>query len=312
MRLRKTLQLLALALLALVLGLVVAVQSLLWYFNPPSELREDVVYGESSRGPLTMDVLLPETSQSKNRGVIMIISGSWRSNPDGSKLWLAAPLVRAGYTIFAVSHDSQPKAEIHEIIAQLHRAVRFIRHHADDYAIDPDALGITGGSSGGHLSLMLATGAGAISNTFPLDPTDPVDRQSSTVQAAAVFFPVTDLLNLGPSTQNPGDGGPPISFVKAFGPDSKNMARWKEIGRRDSPIYHVHTELPPILIHHGDADTLVPLEQSERFLQRTRAIGIKPERVTLHVHPHGRHGWLTFPLDILRFARFYDRHLLVE
>jgi dipeptidyl aminopeptidase/acylaminoacyl peptidase len=139
------------------------------------------------------------------------------------------------------------------------------------------------------------------------DAPDPVDRESSAVQAVAVFYPVTDLLNLGRSTENLGDGGPPKSFKKGFGPQATNLAMWKVIGRDLSPIYHVTTNLPPTLIYHGDADTLVPLDQSERFLAQTRDV---PGRtVELVVHPGGSHGWLTMPLDIVRFADWFDRHL---
>ena len=75
----------------------------------------------------------------------------------------------------------------------MNRAVRFIRYHAKDYTIDPDRIGITGGSAGGHLSLMQGTAGDAG------DPKakDPVDRTSSRVQAVACFFPPTDFLNWG-------------------------------------------------------------------------------------------------------------------
>jgi acetyl esterase/lipase len=180
------------------------------------------------------------------------------------------------------------------------RAVRFIRNHARSYGIDPNRLGVTGGSSGGHLGLMLATCGGP----GPANAPDPVDRESSAVQAAAVFYPVTDLLNLGASTENPGDGGPPKSFVKAFGPDSTNLAVWKIIGRDLSPIYQVSSNLPPVLIIHGDADTLVPLDQSERFAQRARQLR-RP--VELIVRPGKQHGWPTMILDLRLFADWFDR-----
>ena len=190
-----------------------------------------------------------------------MVSGGWRSGPDSFRPWMVALLLRRGYTIFAVSHLSQPEATVMEIVEDVHRAVRFIRHHARQYGIDPNRIGVTGGSAGGHLSLMLAARGGPGSP----DANDPVDRESSAVQAAAVFFPVTDLLNLGRSTENLGDGGPPKSFVKAFGPQATDLAAWKEIGRAMSPIYHVTAHLPPVLIFHGDADMCQGFEHRDLF-----------------------------------------------
>ena len=135
---------------------------------------------------------------------------------------------------------------------------------------------------------------------------DSAKKESSVVKAAAVFFPVTDLLNLGPSTENPGDGGPPKSFVKGFGPDATDMAKWKVIGHDISPIYHVHSDQAPVLIFHGDADTLVPLEQSSRFLEAANAVGAEVELI---VRPRQRHGWLTMPLDIHRMGSWFDENL---
>jgi acetyl esterase/lipase len=215
---------------------------------------------------------------------------------------MAAPLLRRGYTVFAVYHISQPDATVMEIVEDVNRALRFIRHHAGEYGVDPNRLGVTGGSAGGHLSLMLATGGGP----GPVDASDPVDRETSAVQAVAVFYPVTDLLNLGDSTENLHDGGPPKSFVKAFGPDSTNLPTWKVIGHETSPIYYVSSNLPPTLIYHGDADTLVPLDQSQRFQAAARKLGCTVELV---VHSGGHHGWLSMVWDIRRFADWFDQYL---
>jgi acetyl esterase/lipase len=218
---------------------------------------------------------------------------------------MMAPLLRRGYTIFAVCHVSQPDATIMEIIDDVHRSLRYIRHHATNYKIDPERIGVTGGSAGGHLSLMLATRGG------PGDPDagDPIDRQRSDVQAVAIFYPVTDLLDLKGSTEDAGDGGPPKSFVKAFGPDATNMESWKGIGRDCSPIYFVSDSLPPTLIYHGDADTLVPLSQSQRFCDEAAR---QKRKAHLHVHPGGGHGWFSMFLDIIRFADWFDQHLAVR
>lgn len=287
--------------LAVVAGILLT-GGLWWYFHPEIQRTDGIQYGERQGKALVLDWLHPENPN--GHGVLVLVSGSWKSGASGSfKAWMAAPLLRRGYSVFAVYHVSQPAATVMEIVEDMHRAVRFVRQRAADYAIDPTRLGVTGGSAGGHLSLMLATRGGP----GPIDAPDPVDRESSAVQAVAIFFPVTDLLNLGTSTENMGDGGPPKSFRGSFGPDAAtNLAAWKQIGRDTSPIYHVTHDLPPILIVHGDADTLTPLEQSLWFQTKAGEAG-RP--IELVIHRNGKHGWPTMLFDIRRFAQWFDRHL---
>ena len=275
--------------------------SIFWYFHPKVTRTDGIVYGIRKGRDLTLDVIQPRNPNGS--GVALMVSGGWKSGEPGSvPAWFMAPLLRGGYTVFAICHVSQPEATVMEIIEDVQRGVRYVRHHATRYEIDPNRIAVTGGSAGGHLSLMLATRGGP----GPSDADDPIDRESSAVQVVAIFYPVTDLLNLGTSTENPGDGGPPKSFVAAFGPQSTNMTIWKEIGRDCSPIYHVSSNMPPTLIYHGDADTLTPLEQSQWFQARAREQGATVE---LRVHAGGEHGWFTMFFDIWHFARWFDKHL---
>ena len=286
---------------AVVLLVALVVGSAWWYFHPTVLRTNAIAYGKRGGETLALDVLRP--AKPNGVGVLLLVSGGWKSGKPGSfGEWMAAPLIRRGYTVFPIYHVSQPKATIMEITDDMHRAVRFVRHHAKDYGIDPQRIGVTGGSAGGHLSLMLATRGGP----GRPDATDPVDRESSAVQAAAIFYPVTDLLNLGKSRENPGDGGPPKSFVKGFGAAATNMALWKVVGRETSPLYYVTSNLPPVLIYHGDADTLTPLEQTEWFQAAAQKVG---REVQVKVHPGGDHGWLTMPLDIREFGIWFDQKL---
>ena len=292
----------SLVILAVLLAAITVTGAGAWIYLHPQPSRSDgVVYGKRHGRDLTMDIVRP--ANPNGAGVAFLVSGSWKSKPAGSVTVSAvAVFLRAGYTVFAVSHISQPDASVMEIIEDVNRGIRFIRHHASEYGIQPDRLGVVGGSAGGHLSLMLATRGG------PGNPEseDPVDRESSAVQAVAIFFPATDLLNLGSSTENPGDGGPPKSYRKAFGPDGTDLDVWKRVGRETSPLYHIHPAMPPILIHHGDADTLVPLEQSERFRARAAELGVD---VPIVVHPGKAHGWATMTWDLFDFVRWFDTHL---
>src|SRR4029079_14889294 len=145
------------------------------------------------------------------------------------------------------------------IVADMNRAVRFIRYHAGDYDIDPDRIGITGGSAGGHLSLMQGT-AGDMGNPKSRDR---IDKPWSRVQAVACFFPPTDFLNYGKPGENALGRGilkdfkAPFDFhdldptTRTFVPVT-DEARIEEIGRKISPINHVSADDPPTLIIHGD------------------------------------------------------------
>ena len=300
MNLRRVLRLSLRLLLAVVLILGLVIGSGWLYLHPAIERTTGIVYGHRHGHELTFEVVRP--AKPNGLGVVFMVSGGWKSGANAFHPWMAAPLLRRGYTVFPVCHVSQPEATVMEIFDDVSHALRFIRFHASDYGVDAQRLGVSGGSAGGHLSLMLATRGGPGPATAP----DPVDRVSSAVQAVAIFYPVTDLLNLGDSTENLHDDGPPKSFLKAFGQEPKNLAAWKVTGHDMSPIYYLSSNLPPTLIYHGDADTLVPLDQSQRFQKRAQELG---RTVELVVHPGGHHGWPTMLWDVRKFADWFDRYL---
>lgn len=304
-RLPRWLRRILIGVLSIIAALLLLILAAWLYLNPSVERTDGIEYGRRDGKPLTMDILQPK--RPNGIGVAFIVSGGWKSEQPGfAPVWMLAPILRRGYTVFAISHISQPEASVPQIIDDVHRGIRFVRHHAEQYGIDPQQIGVSGGSAGGHLSLMLATRGGIGS----AESTDPIDQESSQVQAVAIFYPPTDLLNMGESTENPGDGGPPKSYRNSFGPDAAtDIGAWKTIGTDCSPLYHLSETLPPTLIYHGDADTLVPLDQSERFQMKAAEFG---HDVKLVVHPEGGHGWPTMLLDLFEFADWFDEHLRHE
>ena len=152
--------------------------------DPPAfDRKTDVVYGRKDGMALTMDVFTPPASQ--RRGHRMDRQRRLVLLHDAVAPGFIDEFLKRGYTVFAVVHGSQPRFTIPEIVKDLNRAVRFIRYHAKDYHIDPDRIGVTGGSAGGHLSLMQGT-AGDLGDK---DAKDPVDQVSSRVQVVGCFFP---------------------------------------------------------------------------------------------------------------------------
>jgi acetyl esterase/lipase len=274
---------------------------------------EDVIYRRKYGTALTMDVFTPKEN-ANGAAVVLAVSGAWRSSHDNIRPQFATEYAKRGYTVFAVVHGSSPRFSLPEILEDMHRAVRFVRSHADQYRIDPERIGMTGASAGGHLSLMLGT-AGTAGNP---DARDPVDRFSSRVQAVACFFPPTDFLNYG----EPGKTLLGRDDAKGFRApfdfqdfDEKTRVfvtmtdpnRRLEIGKQMSPVYQVTPDDPPTLIIHGDADPVVPLQQSQLMIEK-----LKDARVPcdLIVKPGGAHGWPDIGNDVPALADWFDKYLV--
>ncbi len=270
---------------------------------------EDVVYGRKYGMALTLDVFQP--ANPNGCGLLFLVNGGWLSSKATPLMVTIRPedyraYLDRGYTVFAIVTSSQPRFAIPELMDDVQRAVRFVRSTAAKYGVRPDRLGVLGSSSGGQLALSVATRGG------PGDPQspDPVDRESSAVQAAACFFPPTDFLNYGgPGISGVGQG-PLATLQVAFGPQALTAEGRETLGRQISPIYFVTSQLPPTLIIHGDDDKVVPLQQSETFVKRAKEVNSR--HIELIIRPGKGHGWGDFwrsTEDINAFVDWFDRHL---
>jgi acetyl esterase/lipase len=264
----------------------------------PERIR-DVIYTKHDGVALTMDIFKPE--KPNGAGIIKIVSGGWKSNHNGIN---DGGWPEGGYTTFVVVHGTQPRFHVDEIVADLNRAVRFVRANAATYGVDPNKLGVTGSSAGGHLSLMLATRGGAG------DPNaaDPVDRESSAVNAAAVFYPPTDYLNWFEDGDNAVGIGRLEAYAGAFGPQSATPEGREKLGRELSPVYWVRKDQPPVFIVHGDADAQVHVSQAHRFLKRCQETGAVCDVIIREGAGHG--GWQEMKDDTLRMREWFDLQLL--
>jgi acetyl esterase/lipase len=283
--------------------------------QPAYTREQDVVYGRKFGVALTMDVFTPQQN-ANGAAAVFVVSGGWFSDHGLIDQVIPAfleELLNRGYTVFAVCHGSQPKFTIPEILGDMHRSVRFIRHNAGQYKIDPDRIGIYGGSAGGHLSLMQGL-AGDAGNPGAKDP---VDQASSRVQAVGCFYPPTDFLNYGkPGEVALGNGvlkdfKAPFDFAdidpktRSFTPVTDQQKRL-EIGKQISPVTHVSADDPPTLIIHGDADLLVPIQQAQSLVEKLKAAGVEAKLVT---KPGAAHGWAGQEKDVALIADWFDAHL---
>ena len=231
------------------------------------KITPDVIYGHKDGLAMTFDVFTPAAPN--GAGVLFMVSGGWVST------WVAPEtavrrfeqLLAKGFTVFAVRHGSSPRYKVPDAAADVERAVRYIKLNASTLGVDPARLGVYGGSAGGHLSLMLG-----------LDPDagnpqsrDAVLKGPSGVAAVVAWFPPVDLRGwTGPSERFPA-----LDFPSGQAPSV-------------SPIDFVSKDDPPVLLIHGDKDTLVPISHSERMRAALTSAGVTVEFVTI---PGGDHGF---------------------
>lgn len=233
------------------------------------ERVRDVIYAKRGGVALTMDVFRP--AKPNRIGVIFVVSGGWVSSHEGINPAFAKPFTDRGITVFEVVHGSQPKYQIPEILPMIQRSVRFVRANAATYGIDPEKIGIFGGSAGGHLSLLTA----GTSDEGNPDARDPVDHASDRINAVAAYFPPTDFASWGGPGLNPFDVPALRIFSPAFGVDLKtSREKMAEIGLAVSPIRFVTAKYPPTYLVHGDKDPVVPLQQSQSFLEALKRLNV--------------------------------------
>lgn len=259
--------------------------------QPDAMITTDVVYGHKFGLATTFDVYQPQ--ERNGAAVIFINSGGWVSGvfdfdaptDDGSRFLTDAELDQAdsihrefgprlllesGFTVFNVRHGSSPRFEMLEIVADLRRAVRFIRDRASEYGVDPERIGLWGGSAGGHLVLLLGT----TSEIGNVDASDDFELKPGRVAAVVAYFPPTDLQRYVRSVPELMDWLPALDL----GPEQY---------RGLSPIHFASPDDPPTLIIHGDQDTLVPILEGESMYQALLASNVRSGFIVIEGAEHG-------------------------
>jgi acetyl esterase/lipase len=244
-----------------------------------TEIVPDVVYGHKDGLAMTFDVIKPKAN-ANGAAVIFMVSGGWVSNynPPQQTATRFKDLLDKGFTLIAVRHGSSPKYLIPEIVSDVRRAVRFIRHNAKQWGVDPNRLGVFGGSAGGHLALVLGTA----SDNGDQNAKEEFMKESDRVASVVAYFPPVDLRPLARGLNPQRTGGaldrfPALNFEKEKAPDY-------------SPIVHVSSDDPPTLLIHGDKDNLVPVNNSKVIHEAFQKNNVKTQLIIIEGAEHGFRG----------------------
>jgi len=161
-------------------------------------MQRNVVYGMYSGLALLMDVFEPD--EPNGFGVVFIPGSGWSAplsldatplKDRGQQHVFAVPMAEAGYTTFVINHRAAPRFGYPDPVEDAQRAVRFVRHSADEFGIRCDRIGAVGGSSGGHLSLML----GYMPADGAPESDDPILRESANVQCVVARAAPSNFLS---------------------------------------------------------------------------------------------------------------------
>ena len=237
------------------------------------EVLPDLVYGHKDGLAMTLDVLKPK-SGANGAAILYMVSGGWvsRWSPPNESAERFQFLLDKGFTMVIVRHGSSPRYHVPDAVSDVRRAVRFVRFHAREWGVDPNRLGVHGGSAGGHLSLVL----GLASDAGDPAAEEPFMRESNRVASVVAYYPPVDLRTMArgavPATE--GQRFPALNFEKEKAADI-------------SPILFVTPDDPPTLLIHGDADTTVNISHSQRMFQALQENKIKSNFITLPGAGHG-------------------------
>jgi acetyl esterase/lipase len=263
--------------------------------------HQNLVYAEEHGVGLLMDVFVPNGPKN-GRGIVDVASGAWHSDRgkirDHEKAQMYQIYCAKGFTVFAVRPGSISKFSGPEMLNNLNTGIRWVKSHAADHGIDPNQLGLVGASAGGHLATLAMVTA----------------DDSTRVKAVAVFFPPTDFLDFGGKRldQSPEGRLGDVSRALAFGPGQGEGKKPEDLTAAltaISPARLVKSGLPPYLTIHGDADPMVPLQQSQKMVEALKSKGNSAELI---VKPGGNHPWPTIPEEVAVMADWFVKQLGVK
>jgi acetyl esterase/lipase len=263
-----------------------------------AEVTLDIAYSNAAGVDVKLALLTPwgAVERGDKLPLIVFVQGSaWTFPNIGYELPQLSRYAQEGYAVATLTHRNC--LEGHPFPAYLQdvkTAIRFLRAHAEQYAIDPERVCIFGTSSGGNTALLVA-----LTGDDPAFKTDEYAGESDRVQLMVECFGPTDLAAMVPADAQD------ESFAEIF----RGLAGDRplpEVLHAMSPVNRVAAggKYPPMLLIHGDADELVPYDQMTRMYKVLLENGVDARAICVDGAPHEGSFWSRELHDIiLEFIR---------
>ena len=248
---------------------------------PRTPTQDGILYAEVDGQTLTMDYYAPK-GPGPYPAAIIIHGGGYRrgDSKSGSEAYCADFLAPAGYAVFSINYRLAPQYPYPYMVHDVERSIRFIRHNAARWNVNPDQIAIVGGSAGGFLSNM----AGLLN--APGDPAanDPVDRESAKVQAVVTLYAQSSFATV-----------PLNADVHSLLDPLIQQKGEAEALKEASPITYVSKAAPPFLLIQGDKDEYIPFSEDTNLQTALRKVGVRCDIIRIPGGAHGTGNWHKLP-----------------
>jgi acetyl esterase/lipase len=240
--------------------------------------KEGIRYSSADSAAQTLIISYHKNTDKLRPAVLHFHGGGFRkgSAEKGTAEWLA----NNGFVGISVNYRLSGQAIFPAAVHDCKTAVRWARAHAAQYGIDPQRIGVFGGSAGGHLAALTGMSAG----DEYLEGDGPFGNFSSAVQVVSENYGPTDFLQMN-SAPGHMDHDAPDSPESAFigGP----IQQHPDQVARANPIRYVDASDPPTQIIHGLKDMSVPYHQSELLYDALQKAGVESRLVPVENAGHG-------------------------
>lgn len=259
--------------------------------------EEGIEYTNPDDQHLKLDLARPAEVKADEKlpAVLCIHGGGFRAG--NRKGWDAfcKKLAERGYVAVTVDYRLAPKYQFPAAVYDVKAAVQWLRSNADKYHIDPNRIGTTGDSAGGHLVLFL----GVTDNVPQFNPpgAPPI---STKVQCVVSYYGPSDF------TKSYGKSVDAAEVLPLWLGGDLEHAHHKHI--ESSPLYWVTPSAAPTLLLHGTEDKYVNHEQAVWMHDKLKAADVEVELLTLNGAGHGFKGADKEKADQAALE-FFDRHL---
>lgn len=256
----------------------------------------DVEYSNPDGQPLQLDLARPKKGKGPFPAVLCIHGGGFRAGRRQGYDELCIGLAREGYVAATVTYRLAPRHQFPAAVHDVKAAVRWLRAHAGEYRIDPERIGVTGDSAGGHLAQFL----GVTGDVREFEGSGGNGGYSSRVQCVVNYYGPSDL------TQSYGKSVDAAEVLPLFLGGNLDQERRRHI--LASPLYWVSPDDAPTLCLHGTEDPYVAFEQAEWLVERLHAATVEAKLLRFEGAGHGFKGITRREAETARLA-FFNRHL---